>query len=99
MNKQPKWLADIQSYVDNFPYGTANVQIIRAANRTVQIQVDSVETLRYEDNPTAFKDIQALLEQLIADRFDGTVTFSVQMKGGKIKEAGYYNLKQTRYPG
>lgn len=93
----PKWVTDLMSYVDSIPYGESQVTISRVGNRTVQLQANSVETVRYETTEEAMADITKLIKALGEAKIDGTATFQLTLKDGTIKEIGYYNVKQTKY--
>lgn len=93
----PKWVKDLQSYVDSVPYGKLSVNLLRVANKTAEVETQGLETLRYEENSDATADILKFLKNLADISYNGEVVFKVQWKGGKMKEIGFYNSKLTRY--
>lgn len=94
----PKWATDLIRYVDSMPYGEITIpKIVRAGNKTVEIQSFATETLRFKDNEQALKAIQVLLENITDPEFTGRISFSVGVKGGNIREIGYHSEKHTKY--
>jgi hypothetical protein len=99
MQKQ-KWLQDLESYVDAIPYGEVSIPSIKRVNRkVVEVQTVCSETLRYNTNEEALKDIVQFLGGLITDQVQGTVEFRVDLKPGLINLITIKNTKRTDYNG
>lgn len=96
-NKIPRWQRDLFVYLDAIPYGEVSLKVTRADRRTVEIATVAEETLRYTDNDDAMRDIQGLLDKLIAGKFTGEAHLRLQMKEGKITFLGVFDKKQTKY--
>lgn len=93
-----KWLADLESYVDSIPYGKIEIpEIERVNRRVVSITTTASETLRYEDNAEAVKDILGFLTTLVDDGHNGRVKFEVEYKNGQIKLLAIQNSRKTHY--
>jgi hypothetical protein len=91
------WLRDLQSLVDNVPFGEVTPTIIRHRNQVTQVKVGSLETIRYEDNEKALADIQQLFNNLFEAQYDGELIFRVIMEKGVISRIAYYNQRSTNY--
>ena len=95
---KPKWLLDLESYVDAIPYGNVSIPNIERVNRRVTtVTTVGTETLRYQDNNECVKDILAFLTSLVDDQFTGDVDFGVTMKDGNITLLTIRNTKKTNY--
>lgn len=95
---KPKWLADIESYVDSIPYGNINIPQIEKVNRRVTVVTTvGVETLRYDDNQEAVKDILNFVVSLVDDKHTGDVEFKIEYKEGNISLLAIKNTRKTTY--
>ncbi len=101
---QPKWLKDVQGYIDSVVYGTAIIEPIlieREHKKTVSIQTTATETIRYPDNERALKDIMTFLLSLADAHFVGDehlrLHYTSGDKSSKIELVGYTSVRLTDY--
>lgn len=96
--KIPKWVSDIQSYVESRPYGSVSIPEIVVVNRKVtQITTEGQETLRYTDTEAALADVSAILQNLVNIGYSGNAHIECTYKDGQISLLTIHDKKQTRY--
>lgn len=95
----PKYLQDIQKYIDRVPYGDIQFTVKRRNNKVIEVVTNSVETTKHEDNSSSKAEIVALMDALEAANYTGNITFNISIKDGQTKQIGHYNTKQTDYQG
>lgn len=93
----PKWANDLIKYADGIAYGDLTPKIRRINNHTIEVEVMSIETLRYDDNASAVAALIQLLKNMEEAQVTGMVNVVFDLKGGKIETVGYKNTKTTRY--
>jgi hypothetical protein len=91
------WMSDLRKHIESFPFGEVSFSVRRVGGKTVAIKAETVETARFETNEEVVGEITRLFQQLEELKYDGSVTISVEFKGGKTKEVAYYSVKQTSY--
>lgn len=90
-------LDDIQRVLEKFDYGDASFQVKRANGKNHQLIVSYFDHVRYPSNHEATSAIIQSLVGLSNQGYDGAYTFTVNYKGGTIREVIYEGLEQTRY--
>jgi len=93
----PQSIKDLQSYIDSVPFGTVKFEVKRVDRKTVLIETEGEETLRYVDNNEAIKDLSKLIMDLINTSFTGDAKLKLQMKDGQIQIVSVYSTKETKY--
>jgi hypothetical protein len=91
------WLADIESRADSIPYGQLEVIVTRINRHTTKVTTVQNETLRYNDNSQAAKDIIDFLSGLVDAGHTGKVQFEVSLKEGQINLLGITNTEEKQY--
>lgn len=99
MNQEnlPTWLQELRSYIDAIPYGDVDLRIKRVRHKTVEIETTSEETVRYEDNQEARKDLDKIVTELVERRFNGDVHIKLKLKNGDIRLLGVFNNNHRKY--
>lgn len=94
---KPKWLVDLESFVDSVKYGKVDVGVDRANSHTIQISTIASETLRYTDNKECVGDLIDFIASLLDEEHTGNVQFSLDMKKGQINLLTIKNTKKMNY--
>jgi hypothetical protein len=95
---KPRWLNDIESYVDSIPYGEVVLSVTRINRHTTNINTSGTETLRYDnDNKSCVGDIVSFLAGLMDEEYTGVVEFGVDMRSGMVQFLTIKNTKKTSY--
>ena len=93
----PKWLLDLRSFADSIPFGDIQPQIKKVKGKVVEVQTQAVETLRYEANEEAMKDIIALFKTLVEQKHSGSITMTVDLKEGNMFQIAFYRIDKGTY--
>lgn len=90
-------LNDIEKLLDKIKFGDASFQVKRAGGHSRQLIVSYFDHKRYPSNHDAASEVLQSLVSLSENGFDGAYTFTVNYKGGTIKEVIYEGLEQIKY--
>jgi len=95
----PNEIRDIHSYIDSIPYGDVVFVVKRVNRKTVAIESEAGETLRYreEDNTDPRLDLNNILDNLTATRYSGEVSIKLTYKDGAVSLITIYDKKTTKY--
>jgi hypothetical protein len=88
---------DIIRYIDSIPFGEVSLKVVRVNRKTTVVITTGEETLKYEDNDEALKDIDNMLKSLVEVGYTGDAHVKLSMKDGKIKLVSIFNKKETKY--
>jgi hypothetical protein len=97
---QASWAKDLLNYIDSVVYGEAQIQPIvvkREHKKTIVIETKAIETLKYDDNDQALKQLLAFILNLANEGFSGSTSLHLTMLDGKLEVIAYETLKQTPY--
>lgn len=92
-----KWLDDINDQTRLLQFGEVTFKVTRHRNQTATVDAVTHSKLKYQDNDRAFADLQQLLNNLIENKFSGTVQFTQTFKDGLITTLSVKNTKTTNY--
>ena len=97
---QASWAKELLDYIDSVVYGSVDVQPItihREHKKTTLIETRANETLKYENNELALKQLLSFVLNLTNDGFSGSTTLRLTLVNGKLELIAYETLKQTPY--
>ena len=93
----PKYLTDIQSYVESIPYGDVSLNITRVNHNTVKITTYGKETMRYFNSQEAVDDLWKIIKNLIDTKYSGKAVIELEYKNGQISILGIHDTKEITY--
>ena len=89
--------ADIKEIISQVPYGEIVLQIKTANGRPMQLIAPSYNHIRFKSNAEAGAHILSYLAELSKRGYNGSYTFTVNYKTGRIKEVIFEGLEQRNY--
>lgn len=89
---------DIDKFLENIEYGEVSFTVTRHNNRSTRLAVNLFDSKKYSSAADLAADMLQAIKNAQTEKVSGSLTFTVVMKKGEVKQLIKHDYKQVDYP-